>query len=70
MDFVAQNWFYMLMLALFVGMHLTGFGCGHRRSRVHKTGAAAMHRPSTGRPGAGRVSGDPNPKAARDRPLI
>ena len=44
MDFVVHNWFYILMLALFVGMHLTGFGCGHRRSRVHKTGAGRQRR--------------------------
>ncbi len=37
MDFLEHNWFYILVLALFVGMHLTGFGCGHRWRRIHKT---------------------------------
>ena len=30
MQFLAQNWFYILALILFVAMHLAGFGCGHR----------------------------------------
>ncbi len=29
MDFLAQNWFYIVALILFVAMHLFGFGCGH-----------------------------------------
>lgn len=29
MEFLAQNWIYILMLILFVAMHLAGFGCGH-----------------------------------------
>lgn len=28
MDFLAQNWFYIVVLILFVAMHLLGFGCG------------------------------------------
>ena len=54
MDFVAHNWFYILVLALFVGMHLTGFGCGHRRSRIHKTGAGRHTGTETGTPGVAR----------------
>lgn len=30
MQFLAQNWFYILALILFVAMHVAGFGCGHR----------------------------------------
>jgi len=30
MEFLANNWFYILALILFVAMHLAGFGCGHR----------------------------------------
>lgn len=28
MDFLAQNWFYIVVLFLFVVMHLLSFGCG------------------------------------------
>jgi hypothetical protein len=33
MDFLAQNWFYIVALILFVAMHLFGFGCGHAGHR-------------------------------------
>jgi hypothetical protein len=29
MEFLAQNWFYIIVLILFVAMHLVGSGCGH-----------------------------------------
>ena len=29
MEFLAQNWFYIVVLILFVAMHLVGSGCGH-----------------------------------------
>lgn len=31
--FLSENWFYMLLLAAFVAMHLFGSGCGHSHSR-------------------------------------
>lgn len=34
MDFVAQNWAYIVILVLFVGMHLVNYGDGHRRRRA------------------------------------
>ena len=38
MEFLAQNWVYILVLILFVAMHLAGFGCGHghRTGRQHR----------------------------------
>lgn len=33
MTFFSENWFYMLLLAAFVAMHLFGSGCGHSHSR-------------------------------------
>ncbi len=40
MDFLADNWFYIVALILFVAMHLIGSGCGHahgeRRQRNNK----------------------------------
>lgn len=35
MEFLAQNWFYIVVLILFVAMHLIGPGCGHAH-RGHK----------------------------------
>jgi hypothetical protein len=35
MEFLAQNWFYIVALVLFVAMHLVGGGCGHAH-RGHK----------------------------------
>lgn len=29
MEFLTQNWFYIVALILFVAMHLVGPGCGH-----------------------------------------
>jgi hypothetical protein len=28
MEFIRENWFFILFAILFVGMHLFGFGCG------------------------------------------
>lgn len=28
MEWVQENWFFILFAALFIGMHLFGFGCG------------------------------------------
>ncbi len=28
MEWVMENWFFILFAALFIGMHLFGFGCG------------------------------------------
>ena len=33
MEFLAHNWFYIVVLILFVAMHLTGLGCGHAHRR-------------------------------------
>lgn len=54
MQFLLENWFYILALAAFVAMHLFGFGCGHahghgdhRRSQqagVDGTGNADLNR--------------------------
>ena len=30
MNFLAENWLYIVALVLFVAMHLLGFGCGGR----------------------------------------
>ena len=30
MNFLAENWLYIVALVLFVGMHLLGSGCGRR----------------------------------------
>jgi hypothetical protein len=38
MEFLAQNWFYIVVLILFVAMHLLGPGCGD---------AHGGHRPSS-----------------------
>lgn len=41
MEFLAQNWFYIVALILFVVMHLVGPGCGdahrgHKHSRSNE----------------------------------
>jgi hypothetical protein len=54
MTFLAQNWFYILIVGLFVAMHLFGFGCGH-------TGHQRHHQ--------GRPSDVPGPEEARSRRL-
>lgn len=47
MEFVAQNWFYILALVLFVALHLVGPGCGHaNRKRKHFTRSETDDRPS------------------------
>lgn len=28
MEWIQENWFFVLFAALFIGMHLFGFGCG------------------------------------------
>lgn len=38
MAFVAQNWFYIVVVALFVAMHLVGFECGNVRKGHHHSG--------------------------------
>jgi hypothetical protein len=50
MDFLAQNWFYILALILFVGLHLFGFGCGH----AHGGHGHSSHKESNHAPGAER----------------
>ena len=42
-EFVQNNWFWILVVAVFIGMHSLGFGCcgrGHRFRR--KNGGADM----------------------------
>ena len=70
MDFLVHNWFYILILALFVGMHVTGFGCGHRHSRLHNTGAGRQVGAETGTPRGGTDAGAPIPKPPGIAPLI
>lgn len=36
MAFLSENWFYMLLLAAFVAMHLLGSGCGRSHSRSRR----------------------------------
>ncbi len=38
MSFLAQNWFYILIVGLFVAMHLLGSGCGHKGHQQHQQG--------------------------------
>ncbi len=38
MEFLAQNWLYIVVLILFVAMHLVGAGCGHaHKGRPHSS---------------------------------
>lgn len=52
MDFLSQNWFFIVALILFVAMHLFGFECGHEGRGHGHTGydsakrAAGAHRGS------------------------
>lgn len=70
MDFLVHNWLYMLVLVLFVGMHLTGFGCGHRRRRSQRMASSdALGRSGTARRWHG-TAGNPLPESARDRESI
>lgn len=56
MSYLAENWPYILFLALFAGMHLLDFGCGygHQQSANHKRRRGGMdritHESSTERP--------------------
>ena len=70
MDFLAQNWFYILVLVLFVGMHLAGFGCGHHRRPRHKTVSTDGTGIDAGRHGTGLCAGNSPPEAARDRKSV
>lgn len=36
MEFLAENWIYILVLVLFVAMHLVGSGGGHGRRPAHR----------------------------------
>jgi hypothetical protein len=41
MDWLAQNWFWVVLVGAFIGMHLMGGGCGghgHRRDGGHGGG--------------------------------
>jgi len=51
MEWLAQNWFWVIIGILFVGMHLFGHGGhgGHGGQRGHE---------STGKPGAGTADSD------------
>lgn len=34
MEWVANNWFFLLVIAVFAGMHFFGYGCcGHRKHK-------------------------------------
>jgi len=36
MEWIQENWFFVLFAALFIGMHLFGFGCGsHGKHGAH-----------------------------------
>ena len=35
MDFIGENWFYLMLLALFVGIHFLGPGVGSSQSQKH-----------------------------------
>lgn len=53
MRFLLENWFYILVLAAFVAMHLFGFGCGHagghgNHRRSPDSGADAAGNPDRG----------------------
>jgi hypothetical protein len=58
MDFLAENWFYILALVLFVAMHLFGLGCG-RSHAFH--GQRHQHRPKNAQ-NAGRGQGRLRPQ--------
>ena len=50
MDFLSQNWFFIVALILFVAMHLFGFGCGHEgRGHGHSHYDAAKRAAGTRR---------------------
>ncbi len=36
MEFIRENWFFILFAIIFIGMHLFGFGCGgHSKHGKH-----------------------------------
>jgi hypothetical protein len=41
MEWLSQNWFFVLILVVFVGMHLFGHGCGGGHRHRGKGGAGA-----------------------------
>lgn len=45
MEWIQENWFFILFAALFIGMHLFGFGCcGHRKHGEHSGAAGENHK--------------------------
>ncbi len=39
MEWVSNNWFFLLFAAIFIGMHVFGFGCGaHGKHGKHSEG--------------------------------
>jgi hypothetical protein len=47
MEWVTSNWFFLLFTALFIGMHLFGFGCGgrgqHGKHKEHESDDHKRH---------------------------
>jgi len=70
MDFLVHKRLYMLILLLFVGMHLTGFGFGRARNRSRRMASSdALGRSGTPR-GCHATAGNPLPESAKDRESI
>ncbi len=36
MEWIRDNWFFVLFAAFFIGMHFLGYGCGHGRHSKHR----------------------------------
>jgi hypothetical protein len=45
MEWISENWFFLLFAVIFIGMHFFGFGCGgHRRHGKHAEQESDEHK--------------------------
>lgn len=52
MEWVTNNWFFILFAAVFIGMHFFGYGCGHGSHSRH--GAEVKTDDNNGHPDGNR----------------
>lgn len=59
MEWLVENWFWVLIGVLFVGIHLFGHGGhgSHGRADSGQAGHDSRHKPDAGTPGSDKASG-------------
>ena len=48
MEWISENWFFLLIAGVFIGMHLLGYGCcGRKKHSNHSKEECKEHQPDS-----------------------